>query len=301
MNAIARLGEDIAAGQRRDSFRLRGSRAATWLITGLSWAVGLVVVWVIGSIFLRGLPALSWEFIATKPLENMSAGGIRPMIRGTLLLMVGTFALVLPIGVLAGIYLAEYAGGKWVGYVRALITSLAGTPSIIYGLFGLAVFVLLLTKKFSLIAGWMTLATMALPLIVLSTEQAVRSVPHAQIDGAIALGLTKWQAIWRVVLPQALPGILTGILLATGRAAGEAPPILLTAGVFYQTVEPQGLEAVTEPVMNLAYYITEGYRQPGAIPDKFVWGACLALMALILAINFVGIVIRSRLRRKLTS
>ncbi len=288
-----RFADRKSPRQALNQFAL-GSMSATGI------GICLAILAVLLTIVVKGAPALSWEFLTARPDDGMRAGGISPMIRGTIYLMLGTFAFVLPIGVLAGVFLAEYAGrGKAVQVVRSLITSLAGTPSIIFGLFGLAVFVLWfkelgITEGTSLLAGWLTLAMMALPVITLSTESAMQRVPSALIDGGLAIGLTKWQVIWKIALPHALPGIMTGIVITVGRVAGEAPPILLTAGIYYATQEaPLGLQTVKQPVMNLPYHLAEGYRQGSTIPEHLIWGTCLVLMILILLMTLGAIGVRS--------
>ncbi|MBC8066325.1 MAG: ABC transporter permease subunit [Chlorobia bacterium] len=183
--------------------------------------------------------------------------------------------------------------------MRGCVTSLAGTPSVIYGLFGLAVFVLAFGWKISLLAGWATLAIFAMPVIVLSTEQAIKMVPDSLIEGAFALGLTKWQTLWKVVLPNALPGIVTGLVLSSGRAAGDAAPIFLTAGIYFRSGDPpQGLDMVKSGIENLPYHLAEGYRQGGNIPPNIIWGTCLSLLLLVLFINLGAILVRARARRK---
>lgn len=284
----------------RDASRHRSSGLySLWL--GLCMTViGLVIVAIIGTILVKGVPAISWEFLSTHPKEGMSQGGIWPQIKGSLLLMLGTFLFVLPVGILGGVFLAEYAGdGKLARIIRGCVTSLAGTPSVIYGLFGLAVFVLAFGWKISLLSGWATLAVFAMPVIVLSTEQAIKQVPDSMVEGAIALGLTKWQAIWRVILPNSISGIVTGLVLSTGRAAGEAAPIFLTAGIYFRSGEPpKGLDVVKTGIENLPYHLAEGYRQGGNIPQNIIWGTCLTLLLLVLLINLGAILIRARVRRK---
>lgn len=286
--------------EARDRMRLRGNGVHRTLVSGVGLLLLAMIVALIGTIIVRGVGAIDWEFLSQPPTDGMTAGGIWPMIRGSLLLMAGSFGLALPVGVLGGVFLAEYAGrSRWAHAVRSGVTSLAGTPSIIYGLFGMAVFVLMLDFGVSLLAGWLTLATMSLPLIVLTTDHAIRSVPDAIVDGAIALGLTRTQAMFRVVLPRALPGILTGVVLATSRAAGEAPPILLTAGIYYSTVTPRlSLDTLKQPVANLPYHLAEAYRQSAVIPAKIVWGTCLVLMGLVLLVNLAAILIRVRYRTR---
>ena len=301
---MAALGEltfpsEVEMAQR-DMSRLRSSRfrLSVLVIAGLGTSIGILAL--IAVILVKGTPALSWEFLSSPPVEGMTAGGIWPMIRGSLLLMLGTLVLVLPLGILSGVFLAEYAGHSRFAYVvRACVMSLAGTPSIIYGLFGLAVFVLLLKMGTSLAAGLLTLTFFTLPMIVLTTDNAIRSVPESLVDGATALGLSRWQTIRRVVLPNAMPGILSGVVLMTGRAAGEAPPILLTAGIYYSTEKLSfNADTLSKPVANLPYHLAEGYRQGGVIPEKIIWGTCLTLMLMVLLINLGAIVVRSRMRWK---
>jgi len=258
------------------------------------------VLAIIGVIIVKGLPVISWSFLTSPPQEGMTAGGIYPMIRGSLLLMVGTLIIVLPIGVLGGIFLAEYAGNNLFSRViHASIVSLAGTPSVIFGLFGLAVFVIMMKMGVSLMAGCLTLALFTLPSVVFTTENAIRSVPESFIEAGMALGLSRWQIMWKIVLPNALPGILTGVVLSTGRAAGEAPPILLTAGIYYATGNlPKGWDILKQPVANLPYHLAEGYRQGGVIPEEIVWGTCLTLMLFVLSLNIWAIMVRLGVRRK---
>ena len=227
---------DEATLARRDAVRQGRGKWAKAMCGGSLGILLFIVAGIIGTILVKGLPAMTWEFLSSPPIEGMTGGGIWPMLRGSILLMVGTLALTLPIGVLGGVYLAEYAqDGKVSNTFRAAIATLAGTPSIIFGLFGLAIFVLKLKMGTSLVAGWFTLTLFSIPVVVLTTEQAIRAVPGSVKDGAIALGLTRWQAIAKVMLPAAIPGISTGLVLTVARAAGEAPPILLTAALYYST------------------------------------------------------------------
>jgi phosphate transport system permease protein len=286
--------------ERRDAQRKLGSRFVTGLCEVFAAVIAIIAVGIIGTIVVRGMPAMSAEFLSKPPVEGMKAGGIWPMIQGSVLLMLGTMLFVLPVGVLGGIFLAEYAGrNQFFRITQACVTALAGTPSIVFGLFGLAIFVLLLEWKFCLLAGWMTLALFSLPTIVLTTENSIRAVPDSLVEGALSLGLSKWQTIWKVVLPNAMPGILSGIILTTGRAAGEAPPILLTAGIYY-TTENLKLSGDTlfKPVMNLPYHLAEAYRQGGSIPDRILWGTCLVLLLFVLFLNLGAIVLRARMRWK---
>jgi len=189
---------------------------------------------VIGIIVARGLPAMSWEFLLEMPYNGMKAGGIFPAIVGTLLLTLGTAVAAIPVGVGGAIYLAEYARDTALTRaVRLAIVNLAGIPSVVYGLFGLGMFVLFLGLGTSVAAGSLTLGIMTLPVIISTAEEALRAVPREFRTVSASLGGTKWQGIQNVVLPQALPGIITGVILGLLRAAGETAPILFTVAAFY--------------------------------------------------------------------
>ncbi len=286
--------------EARDAQRARSSRRYLGLLTGAAVVTFLLIVGIIGTILIKGLPSINWAFLSDLPREGMTAGGIWPMIRGSLLLMFGTMLVVLPVGVLGGIYMAEYAGeSRFVGLIRSSLVSLAATPSIVYGLFGLAVFVLAWKLGTSLMAGWLTLALFSLPVVIITTESAIRAVPESLVEGGLALGLSKGQTIRKIVLPNAASGIATGIVLSTGRAAGEAPPILLTAGIYYSTGQLEmNLETLRKPVANLPYHLAEGYRQGGVIPESIIWGTCVVLMGLVLLINLGAILVRARSRAR---
>ncbi len=300
MASISRYPIKETILEQRDQRRLLISTlfaACTKIAAGL---VGGLAIAMLLTIVVKGAPALSWDFFTKPPLEGMTEGGIAPMIIGSILLMLGTLLLTLPIGVLAGVWLAYYAGhSRSANAVRACIASMAGTPSIIFGLFGLAIFVLKMKLSFCLLAGWMTLTIYSIPVVVLATEQALMAVPQTFEEAAIALGISRWAAIRTVLLPAAMPSVLTGLVLTASRAAGEAPPILLTAGIYY-TTESFRLSPGTalKPVMNLPYHLAEGYRQGSVIPEKIIWGTCLTLMLFVLFINLGSIITRAKLRTK---
>ncbi|MFN8139998.1 MAG: phosphate ABC transporter permease PstA [Fimbriimonadales bacterium] len=285
---------------QRDAARGRSERRWIALWCGAATLLLLVVFGILGYIFVRGFPALSWDFLSSPPTKGMTSGGIWPMIRGTLLLIIGTGLVVLPLGVLSGVHLCYYArDGRAVRILRSCLVALAGTPSIVFGLFGLAVFVIAAKLGTSLIAGWLTLAVFSLPPVILATEAALRTVPISFTDAGEALGLPKWTTIWRIAIPAAMPSILTGLVLSAGRAAGEAPPILLTCGIFFSTAKLSfSLDALQQPVANLAYHLAEGYRQGGQIPEKNVWGTCLTLVLIVLSINLLAIYARWKTRRQ---
>ncbi|GMU30713.1 MAG: phosphate transport system permease protein PstA [Chthonomonadaceae bacterium] len=299
------MAELTASQLERLAQRRTPTRKSRGLLLGILayGAIGLAVAvasGVIGIVVAKGLPAIDWAFLSEPPVDGMSAGGIWPMIRGSILLLLGTLVLAPVLGIASGIWLAEYVKENRIGQaVRVLVMTLAGTPSIVFGLFGLAIFVLKMGIGFSLVAGWLTLAIMSVPVVALTTEQAIRSVPHSFAEAGVGLGLSRWQVIRKILLPGALPGILTGLVLAAGRAAGEAPPILLTAGLYYSTEKlTLSWETLKRPVANLPYHLAEGYRQGGVIPEKIIWGTCFVLMALVLLVNLVAITVRSRTRGK---
>lgn len=237
----------------------------------------------------NGLPAITWEFLTEGPEDSGRAGGIFPMIVGTLWLTVGAIIYAVPIGIAAGIYLSEYAkDGRITKIIRTGIDNLNGTPSIVFGLFGLAFFVLYLELGISMIAGQLTLALMILPTIIRTTEESVKSIPQSFREGSLALGSTKWQSISKVVLQAAMPGITTGMILGMGRASGETAPILFTAAVFKQKNLPR---YVTQPVMALTYHI---FVLATAIPDSNTQAAGTALVLLVLVMILYGFAIYFR-------
>ena len=289
-----------ALAARRDAQRARKSALLTSAFGAVGLATVLLVFALVAIIAFKGAPTLSWEFLTQPPREGMSAGGVGSMIFGSILLMLGAFVMATPLGVFGGVCLAEYGErSRLMRLMHASVAALAGTPPIVYGLFGLAIFVLKFHFGVSLVAGWGTLTLFCVPAIVLTTEAALKTVPAALIDGGLALGLSRWQTLWRIALPYALPGILTGVILSLGRAVGEATPVLFTASVYYTTAETTlGWDTLRQPVANLPYYLAEGYRQPGVVPERLIWGACLTLIMLTLLLNAGAILIRSRMRRR---
>lgn len=249
-------------------------------------------------IFLNGFRTMSLSFLFEFPRRGMTEGGIFPAIVGTFFLSTGAILFALPLGVLGALYLREYAGAKkWVRIIRIGINNLAGVPSVVFGLFGLAIFVKLFGFGVSVLSGSLTLGILILPVIIRASEEAISSVPSSFKEASFALGATKWQTVQRVVLPNALPGILTGAILSLGRAAGETAPILFTAATFYSRRLPG---SVFDEVMALPYHIyalmTEGTKPELQVP--IAYGTALVLLFLVFAVNLVAIIIRSRVRRR---
>ncbi len=222
-------------------------------IRGVTYSIVLAMVWIVATIVWRGLPAISGEFLTSYPRRSGAEGGILPAIVGTLCLVLGTLAIALPLGMASAIYLNEYAGqGPFVRLTRLAITTIAGVPSIVFGLFGLGLFVLFFQFGASILAGCLTLACLILPTIIVTSEEALRAVPSSLRHGSLALGATKWQTIRRNVLPYSFSGMLTGALLGIGRAAGETAPILLTVAAFYVPRMPR---SIFDQVMALPYHL----------------------------------------------
>jgi len=254
------------------------------------------ILLVIGIVVVRGLPAISWEFISTAPRHGMKEGGIFPAILGTVLLTLGTALVAIPMGVGGAIYLAEYAGETTLTRaIRLAIVNLAGIPSVVYGLFGLGLFVLFLQFGTSIIAGSLTLAIMTLPIIISTSEEALRAVPTEFRTVNVSLGGTKWQGIRRIVLPQGLPGIMTGVILGLLRAAGETAPILFTVAAFYL---PRLPSSPFDQVMALPYHLFVISTQVPGMPEAQQYGTALVLLALVLSLNVTATLIRSYFRRR---
>ncbi len=261
-----------------------------------SLAVVIPILFVIGAIVVRGLPAISLEFIFGMPREGMKAGGIWPAIVGTVLLTLGTALVAIPIGVGGAIYLAEYA--KDTALTRAIrlaMVNLAGIPSVVYGLFGLGLFVLFLGFGTSIVAGALTLAIMTLPVIISTAEEALRAVPVEFRTVSASLGGTRWQGIRSIVLPQALPGIITGVILGLLRAGGETAPILFTVAAFYLPRLPQ---SPFDQTMTLPYHLYVISTQVPGMPLEIQYGTALVLLVLVLSLNLLASWIRGHYRRK---
>ena len=263
---------------------------------GFAGAVTLFII--LFFVAYNGIHVLSWEFISQPPLDAMTKGGIFPVIIGTVLLTVLCMIAVIPIGVTTAIFLSEYAKpGFILNMVMMSIYTLAGVPSVVFGLFGLAVFVVAFNFGMSLLAGSLTLAVMVLPYIISTSEEAVKAVPYSFREASLACGATKWQTIKKVVLPTAMPGILTGAILGTAKVSGETAPIMFTAAAFFTPGVPRSL---FEPVMALPYHIYVLATAGTHIEETrgIQYGTALTLIALVLGMNLLGIILRSRQRKK---
>lgn len=259
---------------------------------------GLALVIIIGFLLANGWTAITWSFLTEVPTHSMTRGGIMPCIVGTFLLSFGSMLVAFPWGVASAIYLHEYANsGPLLRIVRLGINNLAGVPSVVFGLFGLAFFVTWCKMGVSVLSGSLTLAALILPVIIGTSEEALRSVPQTYREASLALGATKWQTIYRVVLPAALPGMLTGSILGISRAAGETAAIMFTAAVFFSKNLPK---SIFDSVMALPYHVyvlaTAGTEIEKTRPLQY--GTALVLIALVFGMNLLAIVYRARLQNR---
>jgi len=262
----------------------------------ITFITALPIIALIVYILLKGIPAISWEFISGYPRDGMRAGGIYPAIIGTLYLTLGTALFAIPPGIAAAIYLSEYASdNRWTRMIRVAMINLSGIPSVVYGLFGLGLFVIFLKFGTSILAASLTLSIMTLPVIISTTEEAMRSVPNSFRVISYSMGITRWQTTWKIILPQSLPGILTGVILGLERAAGETAPILFTGAAFFLPRLPQ---TPFDATMALPYHLFVISTQVPGMPIEIQYGTVLVLLAFVLTMNIIASIIRSRARAK---
>jgi phosphate transport system permease protein len=255
----------------------------------------LPVVGIVAYIIIQGAGTLSLEFLTQVPTNGMRSGGIFPAIVGTFYLTIGTAIFAVPLGVAAGIYISEYAKDSlWTRIIRIAIISLAGVPSVVYGLFGLGLFVIFLRFGTSILAASLTLSIMTLPVIISTTEEALRSVPARFRIVGRSLGATQWQTIRKLILPQALPGIVTGVILGLERAAGETAPILFTGAAFFLPRLPTSILSAT---MALPYHIFVISTQVPGMPVQIQYGTVLVLLIYMLGMNLIATLIRNNARK----
>lgn len=276
--------------------RQQTQRLAVITISSVAALVVIPIVLVILFIIVKGISAISWEFITAPPREGMTEGGIMPAILGTVYLTFGTAIVSIPLAIGAAIYLAEYATeNRLTRWVRLAIVNLAGIPSIVYGLFGLGAFVLFMKLGTSIAAGSLTLGIMTLPVVISTAEEAILAVPQRFRVVSLSLGATRWQTIWHQVLPHALPGILTGVILGLSRAAGETAPLLFTAVAFYLPELPRSL---LDQTMALPYHLYVISTQVPNMPLSKQYGTALVLLAIVLSLTLVATLVRTRVRRR---
>lgn len=273
-------------------------QVAFGIIRLLGFVVVGLLVWIQGFIIVNGVGVISWEFLTEAPAEGMTSGGIFPAIVGTLCLVAGSMVFAFPLGVMAGIYMNEYTKDHWsVRLIRVVTNNLSGIPSIVFGLFGMALFVNTLGFGDSIIAGSLTLGLLVLPIVIRTTEEALKAVPDSYRSGSVALGASKLQTIFRVILPSAFPNIITGLILAIGRVSGETAPILFTAVAYFLPKLPT---SVFDQVMALPYHLyvvaTSGTDLEASRP--IAYGTALVLIVIVLLMNLLASLIRKRMSKR---
>ncbi|MDR2968712.1 MAG: phosphate ABC transporter permease PstA [Tannerellaceae bacterium] len=265
--------------------------------------LGMIVVgillWVLGFIIYNGAGVISWEFLTAAPEEGMTEGGVFPAIVGTLCLVVGSMVFAFPVGVMSAIYTNEYAGNGWlVRFIRIMTNNLGSIPSIVFGLFGMSLFVNTLGFGDSILAGSLTLGLLTLPLVIRTTEEALKAVPDSYRTGSRALGASKLQTIGKVILPAAFPNITTGLILSIGRVSGETAPILFTCAAYFLPKLPTG---IFDQVMALPYHLyviaTSGTDIEASRPVAY--GTALVLIAIVLLMNLLAAFLRRYFGKKI--
>ncbi|MBL7891682.1 MAG: phosphate ABC transporter permease PstA [Bacteroidia bacterium] len=268
------------------------------LFASMSIVIVLTLIIILGFIVMQGLPAISWEFLTTMPKEGMTQGGIYPAIVGTFCLMIGSMIFAFPIGIMSGIYINEYANdGLFKRLVKQMTNNLAGIPSIVFGLFGMSLFVNELGFGDSILAGSLTLGLLVLPVVIRTTEEALKAVDNSFRVGSYALGATKLQTIRKVVLPISIPNIITGLILSIGRVSGETAPILFTVAAYFLPKLPHSL---SDQVMALPYHLYVISTSGTNIIEsrKMAYGTALVLVAIVLILNLLANALRRYFGKK---
>ena len=279
--------------------KMLSQNIAFFIFKLLSAVIVAVLFIILAFIIVKGAKVLNWDFITTAPTDGMKGGGVWPAIVGTFYLMVGSAIIAFPLGIMSGIYMHEYAtSGRLVKFIRMMTNNLAGIPSIVFGLFGMSLFVNYFGFGDSILAGSLTLGLLALPLVIRTTEEALKAIPDTFREGSRGLGATKLQTIWRVILPMAMPNITTGLILALGRVSGETAPILFTCAAYFL---PRLPESVFDQCMALPYHLyvlaTSGTDMDKQVP--IAYGTALVLIIIILAVNLLANAMRSYFQKKL--
>lgn len=280
--------------------RKRRSQKGVFLVFRLfSYSIVAVLFGILGFIIYKGAGVINWEFLTEAPRDGMTKGGIFPAIVGTFYLMLGSALFAFPVGIMSGIYMNEYAPqGRVVRFIRMMTNNLSGIPSIVFGLFGMALFVGFLGFGDSILAGSLTLGLLALPIVIRTTEEALKDIPDSYREGSLALGATKIQTIWHVVLPMAMPRVITGLILSLGRVSGETAPILFTCAAYFLPKLPSG---ILDQCMALPYHLyvvsTSGTNMEAQQP--IAYGTALVLITIVLIINLSANALRKYFERKI--
>ncbi len=281
--------------------KLRTQTLVKWIFGSMSIVILIPLVALISCLIIRAWPSLTWDFITDVPKQGMRAGGIWPALVGTMYTVTFSLLVAVPVGVLAGIYLNEYARDNWfTRIVNLAVVNLAGVPSIVHALFGLGAFVVFAGLGKSIISASLTLAIMTLPVIIVSTKEALLAVPIPFRMACWNLGASRWQTIRTIVLPNSIGGILTGIILQVCRAAGETAPIMFTGAVFYKVVKRGDLFPYkpTEQCMALSYHLHTIPTQVPGVPKSMLYATAVVLLGFVLVFNAIAIVLRTRIRNR---
>jgi len=257
-----------------------------------------ILLWILGFIVYNGAGVISWEFLTTAPTNGMTSGGIFPAIVGTFCLIIGSMLFATPFGIMSAIYMNEYAGNGWiVRFIRVMTNNLGGVPSVVFGLFGMALFVKYLSFGDSILAGSLTLGLLVLPLVIRTTEEALKAIPDSFRTGSYALGASRLQTIRRIILPMAFPNIITGLILSIGRVSGETAPILFTVAAYFLPKLPT---SIFDQVMALPYHLyviaTSGKDIEASRP--IAYGTALVLILLVLILNLLAATLRRHFGKK---
>ena len=316
--ASASMAANPFAPSHFERTKARWAIVNKWIMFGFCLLLVVPLVLILVDIFHKAFPVLSWHYLWDNPVNKGKEGGLWAPLIGTFYLVIGSLVFVAPVGILAGIYLNEYAKEGWLNRIISItVTSLAGVPSIVHGLFGLGAFVLVMLPIFNkffadpddsstrwqagLLTASLTIAVMNLPVVVTSTREALGAVPQAFREACWNLGASRWQTIRTIVLPNSLSGILTGIILVVSRAAGETAPILFTGATFFKFITDEGWEkllpyTLKEPFMAMSMHLNIISNQVSQMPESMKYGCAAVLIALILAVNSFAIVLRVWLR-----
>ena len=281
-----------------DTKKRTSQKVAFGIFTLLSYLVVVILFFILGFIIIQGEKVISWDFLTEAPAEGMTAGGIFPAIVGTLYLVLGSSLISFPIGIMSGIYMNEYAPkGKLVRFIRVMTNNLSGIPSIVFGLFGMALFVNYMGFGDSILAGSLTLGLLCVPLVIRTTEEALKAIPDSMREGSRALGATRLQTIWHVILPMGMPNIITGLILALGRVSGETAPILFTCAAYFL---PQLPASILDQCMALPYHLyvisTSGTDMEAQLP--LAYGTALVLIVIILLVNLLANALRKYFEKR---
>lgn len=264
-----------------------------------SYSIVVILFLILGFILIKGFGVINWDFITQAPSDGMTKGGIWPAIVGTFYLMIGSAIFAFPIGIMSGIYMSEYArSGKLVNFIRTMTNNLAGIPSIVFGLFGMAFFVNRLDFGDSILAGSLTLGLLALPIIIRTTEETFKDIPNHFREGSLALGATKAQTIWNVLLPMATPRVITGLILSLGRVSGETAPILFTCAAYFLPKLPTG---IFDQCMALPYhlYVVATSGTDIEAQEPIAYGTAFVLIVIVLIMNLAANGIRNHFDKKI--